>query len=472
MKFFLMIILAFSSIGMSESFGQEFDFVIWPTDSIVTYPDFPTIEFTITPAPSGPFESFYLEDIDELVPEDRLLVVYKITTPDSKTETSIGHFHLNDISQYFTKVSFGTPIAGEYTIDGTIYWQTNGELFSFSSDSVKITARDPMFRGIVEGISVDGKLEGIKLFDWSPDGNLILFRYVENFDTDEWQEKLATMTPDGNNVAVLPIHNLTDENQFYDARFSPDGNYIHVYMDDQNLYRFDLTTTELMQLTHQGEIYDFDYYHYNEDEFGNYSIIVSVENEDAENSDSITLLDIGKGEQENNIPNAHALVFDFPSSTFDISPDGKKILFKKTNDAGYGWADRVLAYQPAQGDIVEIPIQVNCGSPPKWSPNGDMIIYHVSSCGRSAPGGTLHLTNLDGSYHEILVPYTNYNPSNFIISPDGSSVIYATGYEHDVNMLTLAKAIPEFETIVTMVLIFSFAPLILFYKIRKPSFSL
>jgi len=99
MKLFLILFLAFSFIGISESFAQEFDFEIWPTESVVRHPDFPTIEFTSSPAPSGPFESFYIEEMDELVPENCILVVYKITTPDGKTETSIGHFCLDDITQ-------------------------------------------------------------------------------------------------------------------------------------------------------------------------------------------------------------------------------------------------------------------------------------------------------------------------------------------------------------------------------------
>ena len=441
---------------------NEFDFEIWPTESIVRYPEFPTIEFTLTPAPSGPFESFYLEDIDEQVPENRLLVVYKITTPDGNIETSIGHFHLEDITQHLTKDSVRTPVGGEYSIKGTIFWQTDKQLFSFTSNTITITAKDPTFRGNTEEISIDKKLGGVELFDWSADGNLILFRYVENFGTDNWQHRLATMTPDGNNIVVLPISGLTYENRFYDARFSPDGN-IHVYMDDRNLYQFERDTKKTSQLTHQKEIHGFDYYHYDEDRPENYSIIVIVENEDTlENREDYMLLDIGNGKQENSILDAHALVFDFPSHQFDISPDGKKILFKKTIDAGYGGANRVLAYMPAQGDVVEIPnIQTSCGSNPQWSPNGEMIIYHESSCGRGAPGGTLHLTNLDGSYHEILVPYTNYNPSNFIINPDGSSIIYGVDDKHNLKTLTLSKTIPEFGGYAMIVLVLSMVPVFL-----------
>ena len=450
-------------VGIPESFAQQFDFQIWPTESIVRYPDFPTIEFTLTPTPSGPFEPFYLEDIDERVPKDRLLVVYKITTPDGNIETSRGHFHLDDITQYLTQVSFGTPVGGQYAIDGTIFWQTDDQLFSFTSNTVTLIAKDPMFRGMTDEVSMDKKLDGVELFDWSADGNLILFRYVENLGIDEWQHRLATMTPDGTDIVVLPITNLTDENQFYDARFSPNGNYIHVYMDDRNLYRFDINTEEIIQLTNYGKVYDFDYYQYDEGQPENYSIIVSVENDDTpENSEDAILLDIGNGEQEDSLLNAHALVYNFESFTFDISSDGKKILFKRTNDVGYGWADRVLAFQPAQGEVVEIPnIQASCGSSPKWSPNGEMIIYHVSSCGRSAPGGTIHLTNLDGSYHEVLLPYTNYNPANFIINPDGSSIIYGVDDKHNLKILILSKTIPEFGVYTMIVLVSSIVPIIL-----------
>ena len=90
-----------------------------------------------------------------------------------------------------------------------------------------------------------------------------------------------------------------------------------------------------------------------------------------------------------------------------------------------------------------------------------MIIYNVHSCGRSAPGGTLNLISVDGTYREILLPYTNYNPENFVISPDGSLIIYGMGDEHDFGILTLAKPIPEFETIAMMILATSIIPIIL-----------
>ena len=97
--------------------------------------------------------------------------------------------------------------------------------------------------------------------------------------------------------------------------------------------------------------------------------------------------------------------------------------------------------------------------PPKWFPDGDMIIYSVNSCGRGAPGGTLHLISVDGTYHEVLLPYTNNNPDDFVVSPDGNYIIYGVG--NDFEIMTLAQPIPEFEIIAGLVLAVSMIPIIL-----------
>jgi predicted secreted protein with PEFG-CTERM motif len=234
--------------------------------------------------------------------------------------------------------------------------------------------------------------------------------------------------------------------------------------DDGNLYRFDLGQMQITQLTSAEEVYDFDYYHYREDDPTMYSIIVSVDNK---NSENFTLLDIGTGEEKNSILNAHALVIDFESSRFEVSPDGKKILFKRTLGSSFP-PTRVLAYQPAQGDVVEVPSQkTNCGSEPKWAPNGEMIIHISSGCSRGPPGGTIHLTTVDGQYHEILLPYTNDNPQNFAFSPDGMYMVYAI--DENLGIMTMAKPIPEFGTIAIMILFVSVFCVIGFYKSGKLS---
>lgn len=378
-----------------------------------------------------------------------------------------------------TNFSIRTPdseVSGQWSAYVTALWTDNGTLYEATSSSVSFEQKDPIFRGVIEKISIDKPWNQVTPLDWSPDGKSILLKYYLLRDENSYFPQLATMSVDGNDITTLDIPvllNMTEQLSL--AKFSPDGKFIHFFAYNDNLFRYDLQTSETLQLTHQdnGIIY-FDYYHYLEDDPDKYSIVVSVDSEsysgDSSKNDFV-LLDIGTGDNQNSIDNAHALVNSLEASDFDISPDGKMILFQKTIDSDYGWADRVLAYVPAQGDIVEIPNnQVSCGSTPKWSPSGDMIVYHVHSCGRGAPGGELHLISVDGNYHEVIRPYTNYDPGSFVISPDGSLILYSA--DNGFEIMTLAKPIPEFKTITILVLMTSVVPLILFSKIRKPHFRL
>ena len=455
--------IVFCSV-ISDAFAQEPVFEIWPTQSEVSYPDHPTIEFTINPAPSGPFEEFFLKDFDQMeeqVPKDRILVVYSITNPDGTKNSVIAHYHLADIIQGTTQASFGTPTKGEYSVSAQIIWKTNSQIFSFSSNTVTVTAKEPVFRGVIDEITIDIPQSGPTPLDWSAD-NLILFRYTQKISDEKWQQNLATITPEGDDLTILSIPDITADHQIFDALFSPDGKSIHMILDNRNLYEFDLKSGEITQLTSAEEVYDFDYYHYSEDNPEKYSIIVSVENQHPKHSDSYTLLDIEDGLSQNSILDAHALVFNFESSQFDFSPDGKKILFKRTLDSSFP-PTRVLAYQPAQGEIVEVPSRdTNCGSEPKWAPNGEMIIHISSGCSRGPPGGTMHLTTVDGQYHEILLPYNNDNPRSFVFSPDGVYMVYAM--DENLGIMTLATPVPEFGTIAMMVLLISVMSVVIIIK--------
>jgi predicted secreted protein with PEFG-CTERM motif len=462
-KYFL-ILLVFAGILIPNNvFAQEAVFEIWPTKSVVSYPDFPTMEFTINPAPSGPFEEFSLKDfddsIDERVPKDNILVLYLISYPDGKKETNITHYHLADILEETTKAPFSTLIQGEYSISAQIIWKTNSEFFSYTSNTVTVTAKEPIFRGDTKEIEIKRIWGDLFPYDWNSD-DLILFRYTHQVSRDEWRQNLATITPDGSDLTTLSIPQITEEQQIFDAQFSPNGKSIHMILDDRFLYQFDLESEQVTQLTFS-EVYDFDYYHYSEANPENYSIIVSA-NTNLDNPHQIRLLDIGDGKDENSILNSHALVYDFESSQFDISPDGKKILFKKTLNSSFP-PIRVLAYHPAQGDVVEVQSQsTNCGSEPKWSPNGEMIVHISSGCSRGPPGGTIHLTTVDGQYHEILLPYTNNNPRNVVFSPDGAFMVYTS--DQNLAIMTLAKPIPEFGTITMMILLICVFSVILFSK--------
>lgn len=463
--------IVFCSVS-SDAFAQEPVFEIWPTQSEVSYPDHPTIEFTINPIPSGPFEGFELNDFDEKmeerVPEDRILVIYFVTNPDGTKNSVKAHYHLEDIIQGTTKASFGTPTKGEYSITAQIFWKTNSQFFNFSSNTVMANAKEPVFRGVTDKITIDIPQSGPTPLDWSAD-DLILFRYTQKISDENWQQNLATITPDGDDLTALSIPDITEDHQIFDAQFSPNGKSIYMIMDDNNLYQFDLESGNVTQLTSAKEVYDFDYYHYSEDHPEKYSIIVSVENQDSKDSDSYTLLDIGDGLGQNSIHDAHALVFNFESSQFDFSPDGKKILFKRTLDSSFP-PTRVLAYQPAQGEIVEVPSRdTNCGSEPKWAPNGEMIIHISSGCSRGPPGGTMHLTTVDGQYHEILLPYNNDSPQSFAFSPDGMYMVYAM--DENLGIMTLATPVPEFGTIAMMVLLISVMSIVIIFKSERFRFN-
>lgn len=364
----------------------------------------------------------------------------------------------------FSNRSPDTNAPGEWSVYVTALWMDDGMLYETSSDSVLFQVNKPLFQGTVDKIPLNKSWNDVSPLDWNRDGESILFTYYLYKDEDSIFPQLATMSPDGSNIVTLYIPMLFDTDERIPlAKFSPDGKFIHFIADDGNLFQYDLGTSNVLKLTHYPDGVSFDYYHYSEEDPSLYSIVVSVYRESyADNSPDggFDLLDIGNGEDKNSIDNAHALIYNSELHSFDISPDGKKILFQKTIESDYGWADRVLAYHPAQGDIVEIPnSQVNCGYPSKWTPSGDMIVYNVHSCGRGSPGGTLHLISIDGGYHELILPYTNYNPDNFVISPDGLFILYVR--DNNFEIMTLAKPISEFQTIAMIILTASIVPVVL-----------
>ena len=419
-------------------------------------------------------ESVFLDPSNDDILENHSVNVRAYFTDPNGNKFSTSSNPEKDSCTPFNIRTPDSEVSGEWFVYVTALWINDETLYEATSHSVSFQLKDPIFRGVIEKILIDKPWNQITPLDWSPDGKSILLTYYLLKDENSLFPQLATMSVDGNDIATLDIPMLLNiDEQIHLAKFSPDGKFIHFIAGKGNLFRYDLKTSETLQLIHQenGIIY-FDYYNYFEEEPDKYSIVVSVNGEsyfDDSSKNDFVLLDIGTGEDQKDVDNAHILVNSLETADFDISPDGKKILFKKTIDSDYGWANRILAYVPAQGDIVEIPNnQVNCGSTPKWSPSGDMIVYHVHSCSRGAPGGILYLISVDGSYHEVIRPYTNYDPWSFVISPDGSLILYSAGSEFEI--MTLAKPIPEFEAIAMMILIFSIIPMILFSKLKKYSF--
>jgi predicted secreted protein with PEFG-CTERM motif len=197
------------------------------------------------------------------------------------------------------------------------------------------------------------------------------------------------------------------------------------------------------------------------DRHGN--IFYTIEPKNNENNPEIHLykLDIVTGKSEEIVK--HKDLWEF-----DVNDEGTKILYRKTIDAGYGWADRKLT-------IYDIPTKIHknipkiddadCGGYSIFAPNDDLIIYDIAGCGRGWPGGVLMITDVDGN-SEVLIPSSNYRPEYPIVSPDGQYLVYT--YPADDNgtiglfKMTLAKPIPEFGIIVSLILAVSLTSIIVF----------
>ena len=406
--------------------------------------------------------SVYLDPYNENILEEHSVEIKAFyTSPDGEEFVTSSNPEKKSCTNFVNRLS--THVPGEWSVYVTALWMEDGILYETRSHSITYFAKEPLFRGTTDKIPIPDTMRGVHLLDWSRDGKSILFTYYLPKNNDSGNHYLAMLSPDDSEIMTLNIPMLLEiDEKIGLAKFSPDGRYIHLATDD-GLFQYEIETSDYVKLTNFLEWIDFDYYHYQDDDPTEYSIVISIDREtyfDDPSEEGNILLDIENGGQ-GSVDNAHALIHNFEGQHFDISPDGKKILFHKTIESDYGRADRVLAYYPAQGDMVEIPnSQVECGHPSKWTPNGDMVVYTVNSCGRGAPGGTLHLISSDGAYHEMILQYDNDRPDSFVISPDGLSLAYVRNGNFEI--MTLTKAVPEFQTIAMLVLMFSVLPVILF----------
>ena len=149
---------------------------------------------------------------------------------------------------------------------------------------------------------------------------------------------------------------------------------------------------------------------------------------------------------------------------FDLSPDDSKILFTKAVLREHLWDTFVYIYDLETKQITKIPeLNIFCGPTPKWSPNGQLIVYSDASCDRHFPEAALHITDLDGN-HGFLTDL-EHSSSEYVVSNDGASVYYNLA-PSGVYKMTLAQPIPEFETIAVMVLALTIIPLLLLRKFK------
>jgi len=154
---------------------------------------------------------------------------------------------------------------------------------------------------------------------------------------------------------------------------------------------------------------------------------------------------------------------------FDVSPDGSKLLYTKSVLREPIWDRYIMIYDIETKQISQIPeLNIYCGPTPKWSPNGQLIVFQDASCDRHFPETSLHITDIDGN-RGFLTELDVFN-SEYIISNDGSSVYYnldPTG----VYKMILAQPIPEFETIAVMILALTIVPILLLGKFKIMKFN-
>ncbi|HEX7032430.1 MAG TPA: hypothetical protein VF172_05470, partial [Nitrososphaera sp.] len=379
----------------------------------------------------------------------------------------------------------GLFVAGYWSVKADAYWiQRNDTTHVYHTSS---TADDSALTFEVEQtqyrssniipIRLDSaRYPGATPMDWTPDSKSILFRYYYHSasPTSERQKLGILDLTDSGNVTeldplskIIGVANRTVEGGEYDegdipviddARFLPSGDVI-VILSGSNIYSFSIADERLQTLV-AGEDSSSEaigFFDVNPDG----SLIYNMDG-------TLMIADIGGKD---------ARVIPLPSDPSywglygDLSPDGKKLLYRKVLDAGYGWSDGVLAYYDVETkEETVIPNITNgCGHPPKWAPDGFHLVYHEESCfGRGWPGATLKITDINGSFEEYIVPASNDYPDTFVFSPDGSAMAIGfrsseatpggaaenMGGPADFYIMTLATPMPEFgSSLITGILL-------------------
>lgn len=351
----------------------------------------------------------------------------------------------NSCSQPFEIQTGVFNASGRWSVTATAQWLQENDtqhVFQATSNTIIFDVAETEYRSTnVMRISVDtDKYQNTVPLDWSSDGKSILFSHEG--EPGEGQ-KLAVLSLEDSFVTDLdiPFANFSDTMGYpspYTTKFSPSGEEIMLLLGS-DLYSYDLNQKELVKLTDSKAIVSFDIAS-NGKLFYNSNGTLVIADPDAKNPEII----LGPAEHD---------VY-----TADLSPDGEKLLYRKYLGGGYGWQDAVLAYY----DIDERKEQVipnidnGCGSPPKWAPNGFHIVFHESSCSRGWPGGTLSITDVNGSFQEYIIPVSNDNPAYFIFHPDGISILVgfssfgragavdSMGGPANFYFMTLARPVPEF----------------------------
>ena len=215
---------------------------------------------------------------------------------------------------------------------------------------------------------------------WSPDGSKIIF--TSNMNNDGGSS-IYTINSDGTNLTRIN-HASNGGN---DSKFSPNGNKI----------LFEVTQ-------HNGNIINTQ---------------LHTMNQDGTNDTQIT-----------NYTNGTVSTYNGDASW---SPDGSKIIF--TSDMNNDGGSSIYTINSDGTNLTRINHISNFGNAPKFSPNGNKILFEVTQHNGNIINTQLHTMNPDGTNDTQITNYTNGTVSTYnggaSWSPDGSKIIFTSGMNND-----------------------------------------
>ena len=298
--------------------------------------------------------------------------------------------------------------------------------------------------------------------DWSSDGNSLLLEYgVYNTTSSSSFYFLALTNPNLKNVTALSIPYSQQQKQFPISRalFSPlwgsennAGNTIYV-LQYGLLSSYDVKEKTVKQLKdHVG------YFDVTPD---GKNLIYDIYHDNTQTSD-IELFSLNDGTSRKILDSIPHLL------SFDLSYDGKKILYVKTSGGTLAYYDLDTKQEH---DISNISITYFT-TPPRWIGNDSQVIYQEGGDPRGWMGGNLVITDLSGNTDLFL--RSNNNPAAFVFAPDEKSLLVYYGdptskscniEKMDAHDVFLIKTVPEFPFAVPVLLI-SIVSIIALYRMN------
>ena len=273
-------------------------------------------------------------------------------------------------------------------------------------------------------------------------------------------QRLAIMNTEDNSIEELSIPIDFDEySSIQHAMFDKENNNMVFLILDKDLYKIDFENNESILI-----IEDVGYFDVNPEN----KLIFSKPDPNWDSTDLKFSIWMANPDGTNS---EKILDKDIDQRAFDLSPDGTKLVFLRYVEKPPLLDQFITIYDFEKKEYFEIPgINVNCGMVPVWSPNSQYIIYVDTAC-KKLPSAGIHITDFDGNSEQVTTLGVDaYQFRGYIASQDGAYLYYSV-FPDGMYKITLAQAVPEFETVVGFVLVGSFIPIILIQKYyRKISF--